>query len=191
MEITEQGWDFVGYLVRERRQFLGLRQEDLHLYGGPKKTTVGKIENGRLRPFPTKTQHQVENALGWRRGTIRELFLYPQESFFNDQRDSIEADYIENNIPDLSKPVDPSSRAHRASELSDEELLAELTYRMKRYAEQQQGGDGDAEAAERGSAPIELRRKVSERTRRTDDLPAVAHEEGDIEREQEESEEGP
>lgn len=57
--------------------------------------------------------------------------------------------------------------------------------------DERSGGDGDAEDVRSAAPMIGETYELSEARRTTDALPAVAHEEGDIEREQEESQESP
>ncbi len=54
---------------------------------------------------------------------------------------------VEDDVPDLSSPVEPGVQVRRAKDLSDEELLAELTYRMKRYSQEQEDQDDDRSSA--------------------------------------------
>ena len=133
--MNETEWQRVGRLARARREHLGLVQGDLADYGGPKVSTVGKIERAAQAEFPTRTQHQLENALGWKRGEVRRIRdLDGEEWYRNDaaMREDAERGLIEDDIPDLSAPSPPANA--QAPDLSDSDLLAELTYRMKRYA---------------------------------------------------------
>lgn len=148
--MTETAWEAVGRLVKARRERLGLNQDDLHLYGGPKVSTVGKCERAAQDRFPLRTQHQLENALGWRRGAIEEIISAVETSdWYADQREDYENDLINANIPDLSHPTEPEAPVLSAQHLSDSDLLAELTYRMKRYASRDEtlrsSGSGQSE----------------------------------------------
>lgn len=157
--MENSGWELLGTLVRRRRENLGLKQGDLVQYGGPAVSTVGKIERAAQSSYPLRTQHQVENALGWKRGTVRSIVAAPTESWWEHEglRDDFIEGLVEDNIPDLSHPIGGS--ASRAAELTDDELLAELTYRMKRYAAEREGdADGRRSAASKtsaGSAPAD------------------------------------
>lgn len=130
---SDQAWQFLARLVRERREYIGLSQEELVQYGGPGKSTVGKFENARQRSYPARTQQQMEKALGWERGSIRTL-LELAEKHDEAMLEAIAADYIEEVLPDLTLGDIAEVPVRRASQLRDDELLAELTYRMKRYA---------------------------------------------------------
>lgn len=137
--MNETGWQYVGKLVRLRRERLGLSQQDLQQYGGPGVSTIGKVENGRQDNFPTRTQQQIEKALGWKLGQIAEIIAAIDEPWFTDQREDFEESLIEESLPDLTLSGPPVSRA---SELTDAELLAELTYRMHRYAQEKENRHG-------------------------------------------------
>jgi hypothetical protein len=215
--MKETGWQIIGRIAKARRERLGLKQDELSLYGGPGVATVGKFERAAQDSFPTRTQHQIENALGWSRTTIEQVVGSIDDGTLTAK--DWEHDLINEDVPDLSKPMvaggdDQLGQAldaikvvlrlvepGRIDEAVRRALVAVLPLLSHeeatslgeglRKAFPPEGGDGDAETAERGSAPIELRQKVSEPERRTNDLPAVAHEEGDIQREQEESEEQP
>lgn len=147
---NSSGWVLLGTLVRRRREHLGLKQGDLAQYGGPAVSTVGKIERGEQQGYPLRTQHQVENALGWDRGTVRSIVDAPTSDWWEDEglREDFIANLVEEKIPDLSRPTVNVGAVRRAAELSDDELLAELTYRMKRYAADREGvPDGERDAA--------------------------------------------
>ena len=137
--MTDNAWEVIGRLAKGRRERLGLRQEELRQYGGPGVSTVGKIERAAQANFPLRTQQQLEKALGWPRGTIEEVI---QSVDVDKDWDAIgpdwEADLLEHNLPDLTDHDQDEGRARpvaRASALTDAELLAELTYRVRQYAE--------------------------------------------------------
>lgn len=162
---TDAGWKYLGLMARLRRLYVGLKQEELAQYGGPGKTTVGKIENARMDALPPRTQQQLEKALGWRRGSVREILAEPEEDYWNPavlehgydvEQDGNAIEWIEAPLPDLTH----GTPARSARDLSDEELLAELTYRMRVYSadsvtlsqlteERSEGDDRDAPATNR------------------------------------------
>lgn len=159
-------WELLALLVRDRRERLGWDQEDLAQYGGPGKTTVGKIENARERRYSARTLQQIERALGWRRGTIQEdvLTLKPRDEHslweHADFRMDMYLNLIEEEAPDLlAGPTQTTGSVASAASLSDEELLAELTYRMKRYALEREGsglGDNTAATKQAGESPATI-----------------------------------
>lgn len=120
------GWRLVGELVRQRRERMGLRQEDMP--HGPSSATLRKVEHGDT-PVPARTQHRLEASLGWDRGDIeRALRIHDEPWWANDE---MRRDYVREMVE--PPPAPPAARM-TAADLSDEELLAELTYRMRRYA---------------------------------------------------------
>jgi len=114
---SERAWQFLARVARERREFIGLSQEELADYGGPKKSTVGKIENARETSYSPRTQQQLEKALGWDRGSIR-LLLTAGTEYDDDQLESVAVDYVEDELPDLTR-----SNSVGVSEEDEETLL--------------------------------------------------------------------
>lgn len=107
--MTDTGWQVIGRIAKERRERLGLKQDELALYEGPRVATVGKFERAAQANFPLRTQHQIEKALGWSRGSI-EQFVSAYEDGDLDMSDWMH-DLVEENIPDLSRPAIPSKEA--------------------------------------------------------------------------------
>lgn len=186
--MTENGWQAAGRLVKQRRERLGLRQDELAQYGGPRVSTVGKFERAAQESFPLRTQHQLENALGWTRGTIEDYVKAVDEG--DTDLDDFEYELVHENVPDMSRPTEaeagtsmavpqvveqaraflqvfaliPSDRqedALRAALVAllrflDDEGAAELGSGLRRDYPPN-GGDGNADADTRGSAPMKLR----------------------------------
>lgn len=142
--MTDDGWQTLGALVRKRREHLGLKQGDLAQYGGPGVSTVGKIERGEQGSYPRRTRQQVEVALGWRRGMVDEILAAPASSWWSDEgmREDFLDSLVNDEIPDLTHPAMGVGLVRRAAKLTDDELLAELTFRMKRYANERIGESG-------------------------------------------------
>lgn len=130
--MTDNGWAVVGGLVKTRRERLGLNQEELRLHGGPAVSTVGKVERGAQASFPLRTQQQLENALGWNRGTIADVLETVAAGEWDQFGEERTIMLVEEGIPDLSRTGGEPVR--RVVELSDAELLAELTHRVRQYA---------------------------------------------------------
>ena len=58
-----------GRVVRDRREELGLRQDELKAIGGPSSTTMVKVESG-TPPTPTPlTLRRLDTGLGWEDGS--------------------------------------------------------------------------------------------------------------------------
>lgn len=152
--ITDESWKFLGNVVKARREFIGLSQEDLALYGGPKKTTVSKLERG-AEPHPgIRSQQAIERVLGWERGTIREILAL---SVSDDaiEREVCARDFIEDELPDLTAPLSPG--AATARDLTTRELLDELERRLA-LAE---GGDGNGSPAPTSAPHLRRPRNIS------------------------------
>lgn len=116
--MTENGWQAIGRIAKERRERMGLRQDELAHYGGPRVSTVGKFERGAQASFPLRTQHQMEKALGWPRTTIEQVVASINEGALKVA--DWEWDLIEEDIPDLSSPAEPSG----VDEFHDDQLEA-------------------------------------------------------------------
>lgn len=130
--MTDNGWAVVGGLVKARRERLGLKQEQLAPRGGPGVSTVGKVERGAQASFPLRTQHQLEKALGWRHGTIADVLETVTRGEWGDLGPDWSTDLVEENVPDMADAGEP---VRRTVELSDAELLTELTHRVRQYAQ--------------------------------------------------------
>lgn len=70
---------FVGKIVRDRREKLGLSQEDVAANGGPSTTTLSKIENGDAGTIRARTARDLERVLGWSQHSINALMHDGQE----------------------------------------------------------------------------------------------------------------
>jgi transcriptional regulator with XRE-family HTH domain len=134
---SSRAWDFLAQVVRERRENIGLSQEEVYEYGGPKKSTVGKIENARETSYSTRTLQQLEEALGWDRGAVDQLLAVADQDDFSAREAEIAHEYVYAPIVGISARRSDEERVASAAELSDEELLAELTFRMRRYSQGQ------------------------------------------------------
>lgn len=100
--MTETGWQAIGRLAKARRERLGLNQDELAQYGGPRVSTVGKFERAAQDSFPLRTQHQIEKALGWTRGTV-EQFVAAFDEGDLDMGDW-EHELVVDDVPDMSQP---------------------------------------------------------------------------------------
>jgi transcriptional regulator with XRE-family HTH domain len=162
--------DLLAQVVRVRRRYLGLDQAELADYGGPGVSTVWKIENAAQGSYAARTKHQLENALGIPRGSVDRLLKGPLDAeVWSDpaERGDLVSRAIHAPIPDLSTPaLKPGPAPRRATELTDDELLAELTYRMKKYAQEQEV-TGNAEH------PAPMNGVNVHALRRPDETPAV------------------
>ena len=108
--MDETGWQAIGRIAKERRERLGLKQEELAQYEGPKVSTVGKFERATAAGFPLRTQHQMEKALGWDRGVIEEFVLAWDEGVIGasgrSDMDDWGLDLVRDNVPDMDRTPD-------------------------------------------------------------------------------------
>ncbi len=59
--------------VRERREALGMTQEEVATSGGPSTATLRLIENASPSTPRLKSMRQLENALDWEPGSVRAI----------------------------------------------------------------------------------------------------------------------
>jgi len=92
--------------------------------------TITSAEKGERELHPN-SQRKIEQALGWRKGSIQDVWQHrseiPAESLTVGE---MERGAGEDTWEDLEAA---SKRVTRASQLTDEELLAELSYRFRNY----------------------------------------------------------
>lgn len=105
IRMKETGWQVIGHIAKARRERLGLNQDELAQYGGPKVATVGKFERAAQESFPLRTQHQMENALGWARGTVEQVVNSIDDGSLT--MEDWEHDLVVEDVPDMSRPVLP------------------------------------------------------------------------------------
>jgi transcriptional regulator with XRE-family HTH domain len=125
----------IGRLIKEGRLAMGLRQLPFAKLAGVDTKTLATMESGTRVAWETN-QRKVEKALGWRAGSIQEVLDNaadtPVESV---TLASMEEGAAEASWQDLDKEINgaPEQPVTRASQLTDEELLAELSYRFRNY----------------------------------------------------------
>src|ERR1700693_3871198 len=71
--MTSRDWPRLGTCVRERRRELGLTQGDVAARGGPSTLTQRYIEGAQHTSYNAKSLRQLEDALGWARGSVRDV----------------------------------------------------------------------------------------------------------------------
>ncbi len=69
----EPGWGTLAVAVQQRRARLGMTQEDVASKGGPSTVTVRNIESGASTSFRARTLFQLDEALGWGKGTSQSI----------------------------------------------------------------------------------------------------------------------
>lgn len=184
LAMTENGWQAIGRIAKERRERLGLRQDELAQYGGPRVSTVGKFERAAQESFPLRTQHQMEKALGWSRTIIEQVVSSIDSGELT--AEDWEFDLVHEDVPDMSRGADDSDAIDASAgrlegfaqvfslipaEARDEAMRAALLAifpfldargasalgRELRDALPPNGGDGNADADAGGSAPTSKR----------------------------------
>ncbi|MET8985939.1 helix-turn-helix transcriptional regulator [Nonomuraea wenchangensis] len=70
METKTGDWQRLSRFVKERREHLRLTQHDVSARGGPSVATVRNIESAAAEGYRGRTFSQLEDALGWTRGSV-------------------------------------------------------------------------------------------------------------------------
>lgn len=138
---NERAINALGALVKEARVARGLSQRQFAEIAGVDYKTLGSFERGDRTPRDISLA-KIEVTLGWRKGSIeREL----NESTFERIESLTVADMEgapgEDSWEDLAEKngTNGNSPVKRASLLTDEELLAEISYRFRNYYNQSHG----------------------------------------------------
>ncbi|MFJ5956065.1 multiprotein-bridging factor 1 family protein [Paenarthrobacter sp. NPDC092416] len=120
----------IGRLIKEERLAQGLSQVQLAKLAGTAIKTVRTLESGTRRTQEIN-QRKLEHALGWRAGSMSDV-LKGKSTFAPDQitPDDMRTSDEPQQGPRAVSPAGTAGPVVRAAHLSDEELLAELTYRM-------------------------------------------------------------
>jgi len=117
----------IGALVSKQRVELALSQKGLAALADVDVKTLRSLENGERWPQPVN-RYKIETALGWRQGAMAEI------------RDNDDAHATLANLQTGAHhdnedwPHDVEQPVKRAAQLTDAELLSELTYRFNMYA---------------------------------------------------------
>lgn len=154
-------WEALAIFAKDRRLYLGWDQEDVANYGGPGKTTVGKIESGREKVYSAKTLQQMERVYGWPRGFIRSLKSYlsgPDRDLWDDEvtRGSMYGEMVEAADPDLlSIPDSQVADGASLATASDAALLAEIARRFERAKEKASEQRDAAPNRQAGESPAD------------------------------------
>ena len=104
-----------------RRQFAAATGVDVK--------TITSAEKGERELHPT-SMRRIEKALGWRKGSIEEVWEHRDEI---DPTALTVAEMERGAVGDAWPGSGEEIHVNRASQLTDEELLAELSYRFRNY----------------------------------------------------------
>lgn len=131
----------IGNLIKQGRLELGYSQKPFATSSGVDTKTLASMEKGTRVAWETN-QRKVEQALGWRVGSIQAVL---------DDAENIPAGSVtlesmkegagEATWEELGAEEDGKSQGpvRKASLLTDEELLAELSYRFRNYKDRING----------------------------------------------------
>lgn len=120
----------LGALIAEARMDRYPSRRQFALAVGADIKTIATAEKGDRELHP-HSQRRIEQALGWRKGSIGDVWqhraeLMPESLTVAEMERGAEAETWE----DLEKSA---AQVIRARHLTDEELLAELSYRFRNY----------------------------------------------------------
>jgi hypothetical protein len=91
--------------------------------------TITTAEKGTRELHPN-SQRRIEQALGWRKGSIEEVWEHRDEI----DPGALTVAEMERGVTTATwAPAGEEPHVNRASQLTDEELLAELSYRFRNY----------------------------------------------------------
>lgn len=134
----KQTLETIGRLIRDARKEHGESQAALAKRAGVNAKTLWSAEAG-ARLTQDVNQYKLEHALGWRTGSIAELWadradLQPGKITTADMREGA-------GIPTWSDLEQTAAQPlATAKDLTDEELLAELAYRFRNYKNRTNAG---------------------------------------------------
>jgi transcriptional regulator with XRE-family HTH domain len=142
---NERAIKTLGALVKEARVARGLSQRQFAEIAGVDYKTLGSFERGDRTPRDISLA-KIEVTLGWRKGSIeRELNESTIERIDILTVADMEGAPGEDSWEDLAEKHAGANGIHgngpvkRASLLTDEELLAEISYRFRNYYNQSHG----------------------------------------------------
>jgi len=127
--------EIIGRLIKEGRLEKDLRQRPFAIEAGVDTKTLATMEGGKRVAWETN-QRKVEKALGWRVGSIQEVLDHapdtpPESVTLASMKEGGEAASWQDLAAEESKVTEQP--VTRANQLTDEELLAELSYRFRNY----------------------------------------------------------
>lgn len=134
--VTEaEALEIIGRLIKEGRLEKDLRQLPFAKFAEVDTKTLASMEKGTRVAWETN-QRKVEKALGWRAGSIQEVL----DNAADTPRESVTLGSMKEGgaaetWQDLADAENDRAEqpVTRANQLTDEELLAELSYRFRNY----------------------------------------------------------
>lgn len=131
----EQALETIGHLIKEGRLALGYAQKPFATVSGVDTKTLATMEKGTRVAWETN-QRKVEQALGWRVGSIQRVLDDAEDipagsvTLASMKEGAGEPSWQDLDAEESAKNKGPATRANQ---LTDEELLAELSYRFRNY----------------------------------------------------------
>ena len=128
----KQALKIIGELIREARVTAGFDKRPFSQYAGINPRTLASMEEGDRVAWETN-QRKVEDALNWRIGAIQEILNNATDI----PPESVTMDFMKQGAgqetwKDLdAEEVEEIKPVTRAGELSNEELIGELAYRLR------------------------------------------------------------
>jgi len=125
----------IGQLIKEGRLEMGLAQKPFAIKAEVDTKTLSSMEKGTRVAWETN-QRKVELALGWRLGSIQHVIDNAAEipagsvTLAAMREGANEVTWQQLDAEETAKREGPVTRANQ---LTDEELLAELSYRFRNY----------------------------------------------------------
>lgn len=134
--VTEsEALETIGALIKQGRLEMGLAQQPFAKLSGVDTKTLASMEKGTRLAWETN-QRKVEDALQWRAGSIQKVI----DEAADTPRESVTLESLRDGGGEASwQALADEERAAkegpvtRANQLTDEELLAELSYRFRNY----------------------------------------------------------
>lgn len=93
--------------------------------------TITSAEGGKRELHP-HTQRRIEQALGWRKGSIEEVWAHRDEI----EPDALTVEDMERGAGEAGQPLVPEWTYGNMSQFHTEEIAAELMYRIRNYKEE-------------------------------------------------------
>ena len=134
--VTElEALEIIGRLIKEGRLEKDLRALPFAKLSGVDTKTLASMEKGTRVAWETN-QRKVEKALGWRAGSIQEVLDHapdtpPESVTLASMQEGGEAATWQDLAAEETRVTEQP--VTRANQLTDEELLAELSYRFRNY----------------------------------------------------------
>lgn len=121
----------IGALIKEARLQLGFNKVPFAKFAKIDAKTLASMEKGERRAWPTNLQ-LVEKALGWREGSMNAVLEHSAAYGPKTLSIAYMQTGAESALADSPRPT-AGRTPGRAADLSDEELLLELSRRFMNY----------------------------------------------------------